>query len=242
MSKDDIYANALESIADFRFDERVAKVFPDMVTRSVPGYENITELVGVIGKEFAQPESTIYDLGTSLGACLASIMSRVHTPSVRFIGVDNSQSMITRAETILQPFNVSHDVQLLAEDVHNVDIDNASVVVLNFTLQFVDVDKRDALIAKIYQGLRPNGVLVVSEKLAFADAQISKDFQLIHEGFKRDQGYSDLEISQKREALENVMIVDTQDTHIARLQAAGFTRVTRCFQYLQFASFIAFKS
>lgn len=240
MVEDKIYVDPLPKVADFEFDSRVACVFPDMVKRSIPGYENILQLIGVVAKHYVQENSHVYDLGTSLGASLASMMLRISDPSIRFIGMDNSESMVQCAQKVLNPFYSTHQLEIVQQDISQAELMNASVVVMNFTLQFIAIEKRQKIIQKIFQAMRPGGVLLMSEKLSFTSAT-QKDFQLIHEGFKRDQGYSELEISQKREALENVMKLNSEQEHLSRLQMAGFARVTRIFQYLQFASFIAIK-
>ncbi|HET8808605.1 MAG TPA: carboxy-S-adenosyl-L-methionine synthase CmoA [Methylophaga sp.] len=238
---DNIYASPLEKMVDFRFDERVADVFPDMIQRSVPGYGTLITNIGIIAGHYAQNDSDCFDLGCSLGAVTLSMRQRIKAANCRIIAIDNSAAMIERAERIMAADNNRVPVDLRHEDIKDSVIKNASVVVMNFTLQFIAPDLRDDLIKKIYNGLKPGGVLIISEKLAFADNRSQQLQQQLHLDFKRANGYSDLEISQKRNALENVLIPETTKAHHQRFQAAGFSQIEQWFQCFNFASFIAIK-
>ena len=238
---DNIFASPLEQMVDFRFDERVVDVFPDMIQRSVPGYGTLISNIGILAARYAQANSRCYDLGSSLGAVTLSMRQRIKAEGCQIIAVDNLAAMIERAEKIIGADNNRVPVELRCEDINQTLIENASVVVMNFTLQFIAPDLRDELIDKIYQGLKPGGVFILSEKLAFdSDAQ-QIFFTEAHHDFKRANGYSDLEISQKRSALENVLIPETQTAHQQRLSQAGFSSSECWFQCFNFASLIAFK-
>lgn len=242
MSHDSIYALPQTQLVDFAFNETVADVFPDMIRRSVPGYETVISLLGVIAKQYAQADTRIYDLGSSLGAATLSMASQLRDTSVEFICVDNSTAMTARCEQVLQRHLPQHDYQVLCDDIQAIELSNASVVVLNFTLQFLKPAERLAMLQRIYAGLAPGGVLVLAEKLCFANQQEQALLTELHLAFKRANGYSELEISQKRSALENVLIPDTQEQHIARLQQAGFSQIVNWFQGLNFAALLAVKS
>ena len=238
---DNIYASPLARMVDFRFDERVADVFPDMIQRSVPGYGTLITNIGIIAGNYAQNGSDCFDLGCSLGAVTLSMRQRIKADHCRIIAIDNSAAMIERAQRIITEDNNRVPVVLKQEDIAESSITNASVVVMNFTLQFIDPALRDDLIKKIYAGLQPGGVLIISEKLAFADQNSQQIQQQLHLDFKRANGYSDLEISQKRSALEKVLIPETAAAHHQRLQQAGFNQTEQWFQCFNFASFIAIK-
>ncbi len=238
---DNIYASPLARMVDFRFDERVADVFPDMIQRSVPGYGTLITNIGIIAGHYAQNGSDCFDLGCSLGAVTLSMRQRIKADHCRIIAIDNSAAMIERAQRIITEDNNRVPVVLKQEDIAESSITNASVVVMNFTLQFIDPALRDDLIKKIYAGLQPGGVLIISEKLAFADQNSQQIQQQLHLDFKRANGYSDLEISQKRSALEKVLIPETAAAHHQRLQQAGFNQTEQWFQCFNFASFIAIK-
>lgn len=238
---DNIFASPLEQMVDFRFDERVVDVFPDMIQRSVPGYGTLISNIGILAARYAQENSSCYDLGSSLGAITLSMRQRIKAEDCQIIAVDNSPAMIERAEKIIAADNNRVAVELRCEDIHQTLIENASVVVMNFTLQFIAPALRDEIIDKIYQGLKPGGIFILSEKLAFDSAEQQTFFTDAHHDFKRANGYSDLEISQKRSALENVLIPETLSTHQKRLSNAGFSRSECWFQCFNFASLIAFK-
>ena len=241
-SVDNIFAAPLDKLGDFQFDQQVAEVFPDMIKRSVPGYSNIITTIGMLTQRFAQDDSNLYDLGCSLGAATIEMRRNISHSNCHIIGVDNSPAMVERADLHVHAFKSDTKVSILCDDIQAVTIENASVVVLNFTLQFIKPSDRQALINKIYQGLKPGGILLVSEKLRFDNEVAQQLLTDLHHDFKRANGYSELEISQKRNALENVMLTDTLDCHRQRFAQAGFTTSELWFQCFNFSSMIAIKA
>lgn len=241
MAKDTLFSAPIEKLGDFTFDESVAEVFPDMIQRSVPGYSNIITAIGMLAERFVTPNSNVYDLGCSRGAGILSIRRNVQADGVKIIGIDNSSAMVERCRNHINAYHSDIPVDILLDDIRHTDIQNASMVVLNFTLQFLPPEDRIALLKKIHQGLLPNGVLILSEKFDFADSQVNELLIDLHHTFKRANGYSELEVSQKRTALENVMRTDTIHTHKTRLQQAGFSQIELWFQCFNFGSMIAIK-
>lgn len=239
--RDNIYAAPMDKLGDFQFDQQVAQVFPDMIKRSVPGYSNIITAIGMLAKRFAQPNSNLYDLGCSLGAATLEMRRHVNASRCNIIAIDNSQAMIERCLLQVNAFKSDTNVEVVCDDLQNVDISNASVVVLNFTLQFIKPDERQSIIDKIYAGLRDGGILIVSEKLRFDNETMNELLTDLHHDFKRANGYSELEISQKRNAIEHVMLTDTLDIHKSRFEQAGFKTSELWFQCFNFSSMIAIK-
>lgn len=240
-NKDQLFIQPLNDIPPFEFNEQVANVFPDMINRSVPGYRTVIAQLGVIAAYYAQPHSRCYDLGCSLGTATFSMAQAIKEPNYEFIAVDQSPAMLEKCRQQLNALEFSHPIELVCADIADVIIKEASIVILNFTLQFIPQEKRDELIQKIYQGLKPNGVLILSEKIIFNDQQQQTELNELHLAFKRAQGYSELEISQKRSALENVLNPETLKQHQQRLTNAGFRHVLPWFQCFNFASLIAQK-
>lgn len=240
VGKDDLYARPLGNIAAFSFDARVAEVFADMIQRSVPGYAVIVSAIGLLAGRFATPGSVCFDLGCSLGAAALAMRREIHAENCRIVAVDNSPAMIERLRRNLED-EPGPSIEVCCADVRELPIANASVVVLNFTLQFIPPADRAALLARIHAGLLPGGILILSEKLAFADPRQQVLQTDLHHLFKQAQGYSELEVSQKRTALESVLVPETFETHRGRLAAAGFASVEIWFQYFNFASMIALK-
>jgi tRNA (cmo5U34)-methyltransferase len=239
--KDSIYANPLGDIGAFQFDEKVVSVFPDMIQRSVPGYSTIIAAIGLLANRYTQPNSHCYDLGCSLGTATLAMHEQIEAENCRIIAVDNSPSMVSGFKEKLRQLPSLLPVDVLCADVRDLTIENASVVILNFTLQFIPIEDRLAFLQKINQGLLPGGILILSEKLKSDDDRQNTLQTDMHHLFKKAQGYSDLEISQKRTALENVLIPETFGLHQQRLQEAGFSSAEVWFQYFNFASIIAFK-
>jgi tRNA (cmo5U34)-methyltransferase len=248
--RDTLFSSPLDKLVDFNFDEKVASVFPDMINRSVPGYASIVAMSGVLSAEFYQPHSQCYDLGCSLGA---SALSMAKALQARFadeqrlpvIAVDNSTAMLAKAQSLLQQSDpdaaYSKAIDFVCADVNDIVIENASVVVMNFTLQFIEPQQRQTLLANIYQGMKPGGILILSEKLNYSDAGQQKLLIDMHHFFKKANGYSALEISQKRQTLENVLLPETLAQHKQRLSEVGFKQTEQWFQCFNFSSIIAIK-
>lgn len=239
--RDAIYAAPLDAIAAFAFDERVVRVFPDMIRRSVPGYGTIIAMTGVLAERYAQPHSNCYDLGCSLGASTLAMRSQLEGRHCRIIAVDNSPAMLEQCRNLIAADSGTTPVEPVLADIAEVPVTDASVVVLNFTLQFVPQAQREMLLTRIGAGMRRGGVLVLSEKICFDDEHLQQLNTELHHAFKRANGYSELEISQKRSALENVLVPETIAAHQQRLRRAGFSSVDVWFQCFNFASLVAVK-
>ena len=239
--KDNLFANSRATTSGFRFDERVVKVFPDMIARSVPGYELIVPMIGLLARRYAQADSRIYDLGCSLGAASLAMSQAVREAGVEIIAVGNSDAMVENCRKKVAENGGVVPIEVRLQNMLDTPIEHASVVVLNFTLQFLDRAQRQTLIDQISAGMCKGGVLIISEKICFENQQEQIDQTDWHHDFKRTQGYSDLEIAQKRNALEDVLRPDTEQDHFARLEQSGLSRPCRWFQCFSFVSYIAFK-
>ncbi|MDZ4728398.1 MAG: carboxy-S-adenosyl-L-methionine synthase CmoA [Xanthomonadales bacterium] len=242
--RDRLFEQPPAGMSDFVFDERVVRVFPDMINRSVPGYGLILPMLGVLARRCVRPGSHVYDLGCSLGAVSQVIRQSVTVPNVRIIAVDNSAEMLQRFEADLLDAQSAPDgpeIEMVLGDIATTPISNASFSVLNFTLQFIGREQRQDLLQRIAHGTRSGGVLVLSEKIRFSDEAEQALQTEWHHDFKRAQGYSDLEIARKRDALERVMLPDTENEHLARLQHAGWSKTVRWFQCFNFVSYLAIR-
>nr|WP_224745736.1 carboxy-S-adenosyl-L-methionine synthase CmoA [Neiella litorisoli] len=237
---DNIYASE-QQVADFNFDQRVADVFPDMIQRSVPGYQTILHTLGLLTERYAQANSNLYDLGCSLGA--ATLMMRRHNkqPGCQIVSVDNSKAMLERAEQHIHSYRGDTPIDLRCQNLQDTEITNASMVVLNFTLQFIEPEQRLDVLSQIAAGMNQGGMLLLSEKIQHADPVMNDVLIDLHHEFKRANGYSELEISQKRTALENVMKTESVETNLQRLQQAGFAHASVWYQSYNFCSIIALK-
>ncbi|MCK5893658.1 MAG: carboxy-S-adenosyl-L-methionine synthase CmoA [Endozoicomonadaceae bacterium] len=237
---DRLYAESHDDLASFAFDDAVVRVFPDMIQRSVPGYTTIIPMIGIITSHYVQPDSTLYDLGCSLGEATLAMRHCVDKPGCKIVAVDNSEAMIQRCQTYLDADSSRVPVELLLDDIRHITMSHASVVTLNFTLQFIAPEDRLPLLNNIVNGLNEGGVLILSEKLMFdQDEQMLQE--ALHYDFKRANGYSELEISQKRTALENYLIPETLEQHRERLLAAGFKQAVLWYQCFNFCSLLAVK-
>jgi len=241
-ARDRLFDSLVEEVKDFVFDERVVRVFPDMINRSVPGYGLIVPMIGLLARRYAVDNSTLYDLGCSLGAAAVAMSQAVRFQNARIVAVDNSPAMITRLREMLEAGQGTGRVPIhpVCENLQETRIEDASVVVLNFTLQFVSPDARLPLLRRVADGMLPGGILLLSEKVRFESEEEQALQTTWHHDFKRAQGYSDLEISRKRDALENVMKPDSLSQQRERLLEAGFSSVHPWFQAFSFRSLLAF--
>jgi tRNA (cmo5U34)-methyltransferase len=242
MGRDTIFQLPREQVGQFEFDESVVRVFPDMISRSVPGYASILSMIEQLTARFAQPHSNLYDLGCSLGAA-TRLMRRQAPSSCTIHAVDSSQAMFDRLVDLLSDdAGEQCKVATHLSDIRHFPLHNASFVVLNFVLQFVPLSDRQGLLNQICQSLQPGGGFLISEKLRFEDGYQQQLLTELHHDFKRANGYSDLEIAQKRTAIENVLIPETLTVHCQRLRQAGFEQVVPWFQCFNFASILAVKA
>ena len=234
---DNVYVDKQQHIVDFAFNEDVVAVFPDMIRRSVPGYETIIPMTGLIAARHLGNEGTAYDLGCSLGASTLAILQQSQASNIRVVGVDNSSAMIEEAQKlIIEPRATFQCADLLSTSVLN-----AKVVVLNFVAQFLAPEERLALFTRLHEEMHPDGLLIVSEKVRNADTPTQNIFDETHLNWKRANGYSEIEVSQKRQALENVMKVDTEEMQLELFQDAGFKVSKQWFRCLNWASFLVYK-
>ncbi len=240
--RDCLYATPRGRVGDFVFDESVAQVFPDMINRSVPGYATLVDMIGVLGAKYAQPASRCYDLGCSLGAAAVALACNIAQPDCRVIGVDSSAAMIDAARKQITTVKTGVPVELLCGDLHAIELAGASVVVLNLTLQFIESDSRKGVLQRIFNGLLPGGALILSEKIAFATDSEARLLTDLHHRFKKANGYSELEIAQKRAALDRVLVPETLEAHRERLGGVGFENCTVWFQCLNFVSLVCVKN
>ena len=243
MSRDTLYAPEQTESVPFEFNDDVARVFPDMLKRSIPGYAASIQAIGTLAANHVQPGSRCYDLGCSLGAATLTMRRNIKAAGCRIIAVDNAPAMVNRCRELLasDEKQTTTDVSVIEADIQDVEITRASMVVMNYTLQFLPLEQRAALIRKIAKGMIDGGILVLSEKVVNDDPKVEKTLQNLHLEFKRRNAYSDLEISRKRAALENVLVPESVSAHEQRLLDAGFSHVGVWLRYFNFISIIAIR-
>ena len=239
--QDRVFADKQQLVTDFQFDKKTADVFDDMVGRSVPFYDEIQRMICEITADFAVESTNLYDLGCSTGTTLLAL-DQVVRPDIHFIGVDNSEAMLAQAQQKLAANGVSRRHELVCADLHQGPvIENASVVMMILTLQFIRPLYRERLIRRIAQGLNENGCLILVEKLTTTNTLLNRLFVKYYYEMKRRHGYSDIEISQKREALENVLIPYRAEENRELLLTNGFKHVEEMFRWYNFCCLIAIK-
>lgn len=240
MKRDTLFVNKTTEIGGFNFGEETAEVFDDMLDRSVPLYREMQRMMGELAAEFAQDGSNIYDLGCSTGITMDTLMQAVNK-NVHFIGIDYSEAMLARAGERLKSAD-SLRWELVHTDLNKEFVfENASVVVVNLVLQFVRPLHRDALIRNLYNGLREGGCLILIEKVLGNDSLFNRTFIKFYYDMKKRNGYSELEISKKREELENVLIPYRAEENYELLRQGGFTHIDTFLKWYNFCGIVALK-
>ena len=240
MKKDRVFAQKQENIKPFAFTSKVARVFDDMLVRSVPMYQESIKRQAQMTRRFYQPETRIYDLGCSHGNLGMAVRDAFKEEDFSMVGVDSSVPMIEKYSGRLGA-DKDPRIELICGYMEDIPLEKASVVLINLTLQFLSVEKRDALVANIFKGMVPGGLLLLTEKIIHPGDIIHREQLDFYKRFKRENGYSELEISQKRDALEEVLVPDTLDTHFERLGRAGFAQMDVWLKWFNFAGIMAVK-
>lgn len=222
----------------FEFDEDVAVVFDDMLERSIPFYKNVIELICKTICLHSKEGSHVVDLGCSTANTLLAL-DKQSNRRFHLLGIDNSEAMLHRAKQKVHAYGSK--IELLQADITEVDLKAQDVILANYMLQFIRPLQRADFVAKLYEALNPNGLFIFSEKVVFEDKELNKQMIDLYYDFKRKQGYSDFEIAQKREALENVLIPYTEEENKTMLKNAGFSTIEVIFKWGNFATFLAKK-
>ena len=239
--KDSLFLDPGQRKASFEFDESVTAVFDDMIKRSVPFYFEIQNMIGDLVESYYQESTAIYDLGCSTGTTIALLSKRLSKDISRYIGIDNSGPMLSRAEETLRQLNLKK-YELKNIDLNNIcEIKDASIVISNLVLQFLQPDNRHQLVKNIYEGLLPKGCFILVEKINMPDEAMNNDFISFHQNFKKRNLYSAIEIARKREALENILQPFTIEENRRLLQENGFKVVEMFFQWFNFCGLVAIK-
>lgn len=237
---DRLFREINPDIGDFAFDENVARVFDDMISRSIPLYADVQRSVPVLANLLEHDVLKVVDLGCSTGTSLIHLARTLPDRNLQLIGVDNSSAMLEKCAEKVASLDLADQVQTQLSDIQSFEFDEASVVLMNYTLQFVDVVRRPEILKRIRQSLLPDGFLLVSEKVIHDQPQVDDALVELYFEFKRRQGYSELEISRKRDALENVLVPLTVDGNLELLRQAGFARVEVLLKWFNFATFVCY--
>jgi len=241
MAKDEVFAKPRDMNSDFKFDETVTTVFDDMVSRSVPFYEELQRMTGEMAVDFAVDGTNLYDLGCATGTTFLYLDPLV-SPGVKFVGIDNSSEMIKKADEKMKEHHLAHACEFIEADLNKgLLIENASVVVMILTLQFVRPLYRQHVIREVANGLNENGCLILIEKLVHSDSLFNRLFIKYYYDMKRRKGYSEMEMSQKREALENVLIPYRMEENRDLLLSEGFRYCEEFFRWYNFCGMVAVK-
>ena len=240
LNVDTLFEKQFEEVKAFAFDQQVTDVFADMIKRSVPGYESILKSIAMYCMKYAQKDTNIYDLGCSLGAVAVTAACVTKDKNCKIFAVDTSLPMLDKCQQIILQKNLQSQIEIKPIDICNLPIENASVVVSNFTLQFIPKEQRKKIIQNIYQGLNKGGVFILSEK--FKGDEENDQFLIEHyHADKKINGYSNKEIQRKRSALKDVLVPDSLKEIEDRIKSVGFKTTIKWFQCFNFVSFIVVK-
>lgn len=226
---------------DFSFNDQVAEVFDDMLDRSVPFYAEVIDSIAEIVRRHGVPGTTVYDLGCSTGTTLLELVHRLPDIKMNYTGMDNAPAMIDKARRKAHQFARGSLVSFEEGDITEADLPGAGIILCNYTLQFIRPMTRSVFVKRIHDALPAGGLFIVSEKIISHDKKLNRTFIEMYHRFKKQQGYSELEIAAKREALENILVPYSIEENLDLLASAGFSSVETFFQWFNFASFVAVK-
>ncbi len=242
MKKDKFFAEEMNSIKSFEFSHDVAEVFDDMVSRSVPFYDEIHRIIlDLVDRKYEN--GAIYDLGCSTATTISILdkhFKKRGISSPDYIGIDNSAPMLEKAQQKLKK-NKVETAELICDDIADVNFRKSGMIIMNYTLQFIKPSARPDLLKKIYKSLDKGGMFILTEKIKCSGHTINDLLIELYYDFKRRNGYSELEISQKREALENVLIPITPEKQVELMKKAGFKKVEMIFRWYNFACYLGVK-
>ena len=241
VKRDNIFKTGNSNDLPFSFNGEVTEVFEDMIDRSVPGYKSSLKLIENLGKSYFQDNSSCYDLGCSLGASTLSLLKATKKKEGKIYAIDNSKDMISSCKLKFKNSIDFNKVEFINQDLETIQIRDASVVVINFVLQFIDSSKREGLLEKIFYGMKKNGLLILSEKTHFENKHRDQTLLNLHHDFKYNNGYTKMEIARKRDALEGVLVTDLEEKHHQRLSEVGFKEIRKVMSNLNFFTLIAQK-
>jgi len=226
---------------DFVFNERVVEVFDDMLDRSIPFYSEVIHSSARLLDVFLHSGDTVYDLGCSTGTTLLEFSRLLEEKGLNFVGIDSSGPMLEKARLKAELYTKKDQLSFVQEDITKLQHRDAGAYILNYTLQFIRPLKREVFLRNLFESLRPGGVLLLSEKIISHDRRLNREYIDIYHDYKKSKGYSELEISRKREALENVLIPFSIEENRTMLKQVGFSTVETYFQWFNFASLVAIK-
>jgi tRNA (cmo5U34)-methyltransferase len=244
MKRDRIFRGTAGQVKGFEFNDEVAEVFDDMIRRSVPFYLEQQAMIKEIGKKFWIPGTDVYDLGCATATTLINLCREIAEPA-SFIGYDSSLPMLERAKRKIKENGLEDRVKMrygdLNGDLSGLPLENASVVTMCWTLQFIRPLRRDSLVRWVYDGTVEGGAFVVTEKVHTSNTDMNRFFIDFYSDFKRRNGYSGQEILRKREALESVLIPYRIDENLEMIRRNGWEIVETFFQWYNFAGFLCVK-
>jgi len=241
VKKDSIFKVCNFNDLTFTFNEEVTEVFEDMIDRSVPGYTSSLRLIENLSRKYFIEGTHCYDLGCSLGASSMSLIKAMGKREGKIFAIDNSPAMIAACEQKCADLIKTGKVKFIKQDVNEAQIDKASVVIINFVLQFLNSKDRDGLLKKVFLGMKQGALLILSEKIHFDNKFRNQTIDNLHHQFKSNNGYSKMEISRKRDALEGVLLTDLGTLHFQRLESIGFKKVRKVMTNLNFMTLVAGK-
>ena len=241
MSKDNLYDSPLTKVPSFTFGEKVVEVFDDMITRSVPLYQEVGQTTLALANEFAQTKSVIYDLGCSTGTTLLALGKLLGDESIKLVGIDASEAMLNECRQRIEQAGQEKRIEIHFKELLDFEFMQTSVAIANYTLQFLPVAQRQILCQRVANSMQPGGIFILSEKIRHPYAKLQNVLQNLHHDFKLANGYSQLEIAQKRQAIEDVLVPITIEENIDMLRSSGFDIVYPVLTWYTFVTLVGIK-
>jgi len=217
------------------------RVFDDMLVRSVPLYKELQRMIVELSLHFARSGTRVYDLGCSTGLTLGQL-AKSSDKRIHYIGIDYSFPMLKQCKRTLQRNTASSRIKLVCWDLNKpLPIHNASVVILNLTLQFLKPKNRLLLLRSIHRGLADGGCVILAEKVRNDYKRFDDLFTQRYYQMKKRNKYSKGEIRHKEKALKGFLQPFTAQANEQLLASSGFSQCETFYRWYNFHGMLAMK-
>lgn len=225
----------------WEFDKDVTDVFPDMLSRSIPSYENMRELIYRMARNFVKEGTNVLDIGCSTGIA-SELLIQNFGSKCNFLLTDISLPMLEKCRAKYAKEIQDGYVNVKYSDLReNLPVKGCSLIMSCLTIQFTPIEYRQHIFQNIYESLEPGGALILVEKVMGNSNDIDQVLVKEYYDIKRDNQYSEEQIKSKRKSLEGSLVPLTIDMNEWLLEMSGFRKVDTFWRYLNFVALVAIK-
>tara|TARA_Y100000589_G_scaffold118994_1_gene113237 strand:+ start:12378 stop:13076 length:699 start_codon:yes stop_codon:yes gene_type:complete len=221
--------------SNWDFEDISLDDFEKHISKSVPCY-HLTHKLGLeLSDFFCKPNTNVFDIGSTSGSFINSLLERHNDKDINFNGIEISTSMYSQSVLRYPKINFYN------EDVRDCDLHNSSFISSYYTIQFINPQYRQKLINKIFESLNWGGGFLMFEKVRAPDARFQDYMIQIYNEFKLSNEFTPSHIMSKSRSLKGVLEPFSTAANIEMLQRAGFKDIMTVYKYISFEGFLAIK-